>query len=323
MKALGKDAVTWLTADDEMQGQRIDNLLARVFKGVPRAHIYMLLRSGQVRVNSGRVAATYRLQSGDRLRLPPVRLAKKQGPAEAQLPQSQRDLERAILYEDEHLLAIDKPAGLAVHGGSGISHGVIESMRQLRPRQRFLELVHRLDRDTSGVLLLAKKRAALVALHSEIRNGTMRKFYQLLVSGAWHPVHEQVSVPLERHVLASGDRRVTVSPAGQPARTVFAFIRAAGDFSLLEAELLTGRTHQIRVHAAHRGHPIAGDDKYGDFELNRILSRHGLKRMFLHAARVEVRHPATGVLLRFAAPLAPELAAFLRNMPALATQRAR
>ena len=323
MKALGKDAVTWLTADDEMQGQRIDNLLARVFKGVPRAHIYMLLRSGQVRVNSGRVAATYRLQAGDRLRLPPVRLAKKQAPVETQLPQSQRDLERAILYEDEQLLAIDKPAGLAVHGGSGISHGVIESMRQLRPRQRFLELVHRLDRDTSGVLLLAKKRAALVALHSEIRNGTVRKFYQLLVSGVWHPAQEEVSLPLERHVLASGDRRVTVSPAGQPARTVFAFLRAAGDFSLLEAELLTGRTHQIRVHAAHRGHPIAGDDKYGDFGLNRMLARHGLKRMFLHAARVEVRHPATGALLRLAAPLAPELAAFLRKTPELATQRFR
>ena len=323
MKALGKDAVTWLTADDEMQGQRIDNLLARLFKGVPRAHIYMLLRSGQVRVNSGRVDATYRLQAGDRLRLPPVRIERKQAPRAAEPTRSQRDLESAILFEDEHILAIDKPAGVAVHGGSGISYGVIESMRQLRPRQRFLELVHRLDRETSGVLLLAKKRAALVALHGEIRNGTMRKLYQLLVSGIWHPEQEQVSLPLERHVLAGGDRRVSVSPSGQPARTVFSFIRAAGDFSLLEAELLTGRTHQIRVHAAHCGHPIAGDDKYGDFELNRRLARQGLKRMFLHAARVEVRHPETGLLLRIEAPLAAELAAFLQQMSAPASQGIR
>jgi 23S rRNA pseudouridine955/2504/2580 synthase len=176
MKALGKDAVTWLTADEQMQGQRIDNLLARVFKGVPRAHIYMLLRSGQVRVNSRRVDATYRLESGDRLRLPPVRVERNLKPSAGEPTGPQRALERAILYEDEHLLAIDKPAGMAVHGGSGISHGVIETMRLLRPRQRFLELVHRLDRDTSGVLLLAKKRAALVALHAEIRDGRMRKF---------------------------------------------------------------------------------------------------------------------------------------------------
>ena len=314
MKGLGKDGVAWLTAGEEMHGQRIDNLLAKMLKGVPRAHIYRLLRSGQVRVNSGRVDATYRLRAGDRLRLPPVRVAKTPRQA-GQRPV--RSLEGAIVYEDEHILAIDKPAGLAVHGGSGISHGVIESMRLVRPGQRFLELVHRLDRDTSGVLLLAKKRAALLGLHSQIRDGTMRKFYNLLVNGAWHPTRTEIALPLERHVLASGDRRVTVSPGGQPARTVFQWIRSVGGFSLLEAELLTGRTHQIRVHAAHCGHPIAGDDKYGDFERNKMLARHGLKRMFLHAARVEVRHPATGVTLRLTAPLAPDLRAFLERAAAL------
>ena len=312
MKALGKDGVAWLTADDEMQGQRIDNLLARILKGVPRAHIYRLLRSGQVRVNSGRVDATYRLQPGDRVRLPPVRVGRPADEARSP-PAPQRDLERAILYEDDHIIAIDKPAGLAVHGGSGISEGVIESMRRIRPAQRFLELVHRLDRDTSGVLLLAKKRAALLALHGQIRSGTMRKFYHLLVNGAWHPNRSQIALPLERHVLANGDRRVTVSPGGQPARTVFQWIRAAGPFSLLEAELMTGRTHQIRVHAAYCGHPIAGDDKYGDFERNKVLARHGLKRMFLHAARVEVQHPATGLALTLTALLAPDLAAFLER----------
>ena len=322
MKALGKDAVTWLTADEGMQGQRIDNLLARVLKGVPRAHIYRLVRSGQVRVNSGRVDATYRLKPGDRVRLPPVRVERKPPVLSAPPPRSHRELEHTILYEDEHMIAMDKPAGLAVHGGSGISQGVIETMRQLRPRQRFLELVHRLDRDTSGVLLLAKKRAALLGLHDAIRNRTMRKFYQLLVLGAWHPRQEEVSVALERHVLASGDRRVSVSREGQPARTIFTFIRSAGDFSLLEAELLTGRTHQIRVHAAHCGHPIAGDDKYGDFERNKRLARHGLKRMFLHAGRIEVRHPVTDEPLRISAPLAPELAAFLRQAPQLMAQKA-
>jgi 23S rRNA pseudouridine955/2504/2580 synthase len=321
MKGLGKDGVAWLTADDEMQGQRIDNLLARLLKGVPRAHIYRLLRSGQVRVNSGRVDATYRMRAGDRLRLPPVRVAKTSN-FTRQRPAARPDLERTIVYEDEHILAIDKPAGLAVHGGSGVSHGVIESMRLLRPGQRFLELVHRLDRDTSGVLLLAKKRAALLALHGQIRNGTMRKFYHLLVNGAWHPTRSEIALPLERHVLASGDRRVTVSPGGQPARTVFQWIRSVDGFSLLEAELLTGRTHQIRVHAAHCGHPIAGDDKYGDFERNKKLVRHGLKRMFLHAARVEVQHPATGVTLRLTAPLAPDLTAFLERAVKLPTTAA-
>lgn len=313
MKALGKDAVAWLTIDEETQGQRIDNWLGRTLKGVPRSHIYMLLRSGQVRVNSRRIDATYRLKTGDRLRLPPVRVGNKPDQAGAAADPSLRELERIVLYEDDQLLVLNKPAGVAVHGGSGISQGVIESVRHLRPKQRFLELVHRLDRDTSGVLLLAKKRAALLALHDHIRKGTMRKFYRMLVKGVWESAHGEVSLPLERHVLADGDRRVTVSAGGQPARTIFTLVRQVGTFSLLEAELLTGRTHQIRVHAAHCGHPILGDDKYGDFQLNKTLARHGLKRMFLHAARVEVRHPVTGIPLRLVAPLAPELGAFLKR----------
>jgi 23S rRNA pseudouridine955/2504/2580 synthase len=314
MEGLSKDSVVWLTADENMHGQRIDNLLARVLKGVPRSHIYQLLRSGQVRVNSGRVDATYRLCVGDRVRLPPVRLAR---PAKRQgvgLAAPSRHLERAILYEDDHLLVLNKPSGLAVHGGSGISRGVIEELRVLRSKLRFLELVHRLDRETSGILLLAKKRAALVALHSHIRSGAMRKFYQLLVKGEWTRGRGEISLPLDRHLLAGGDRRVKVSATGQTARTVFEPIQSLGEFSLLEAELLTGRTHQIRVHAAHCGHPIVGDDKYGDFALNKAVARRGLNRMFLHAARVEVLHPANGALLRLSAPLAPELAEFLARI---------
>ncbi len=316
MKGLSKDSVVWLTADENVDGQRIDNLLTKLLKGVPRTHIYRLLRTGQVRVNSSRVDATYRVQLGDRVRIPPVRTAPLRleietaavgGPAPY-------DLERAILFEDDHLLVLNKPAGLAVHGGSGISRGAIEEMRRLRPRHRFLELVHRLDRDTSGVLLLAKKRSALLALHRHIQHGTMRKYYRLLVSGAWPWARREIASPLEKYLLPGGDRRVKVSSNGQSARTVFVMTRPVGEFSLLEAELLTGRTHQIRVHVAHCGYPIAGDDKYGDFALNKVLARQGLKRMFLHAARVEAPHPATGKVLRLEAPLAPELAAYLARV---------
>jgi 23S rRNA pseudouridine955/2504/2580 synthase len=313
MKGLGKDSTTFLQADENSAGQRIDNLLVRVLKGVPRPHIYRLVRTGQVRVNSGRVDPTYRVQSGDRIRIPPVRTAQRQ-PATQGKPSS--SLDAAILFEDDHLLVLNKPAGMAVHGGSGISRGVIEEMRQRRPALKFLELVHRLDRETSGVLLLAKKRSALTALHAAIRSGQMQKHYTLLVKGCFRPARREVSAQLEKYLLPGGDRRVKVTADGQASRTVFRLLRHMDGYSLLDAELLTGRTHQIRVHAAHIGHPIIGDDKYGDFALNKELARTGLKRMFLHAARVAVQHPATQQTMRFEAPLPAALESFLSTLPA-------
>jgi 23S rRNA pseudouridine955/2504/2580 synthase len=313
MKALGKDSATWIEADDTVAGQRVDNMLLRVLKGVPRQHIYRLVRTGQVRVNSARVDPTYRVQSGDRVRIPPVRVAQRPvAPAGRSSPR----FHPSIVYEDDHLLALDKPAGIAVHGGSGISRGVIEEMRLARPRLKFLELVHRLDRDTSGLLLLAKKRSALVALHAAIRAGAMRKLYTLLMHGHLRESPRTVELPLEKYLLPGGDRRVKVGQAGLVSRTVFTRLRDVGGYSLAQAELLTGRTHQIRVHCAHIGHAIAGDDKYGDFAANRALAKRGLKRMFLHAARLELQHPASEELLVLEAPLPAELAGFVAVLAA-------
>ena len=311
MKALGKESATWIEAGEADAGQRVDNMLLRVLKGVPRQHVYRLVRTGQVRVNSARVDPTYRVQSGDRVRIPPVRV-----PSRPPMAAAPGRFQPVILFEDEHLLALDKPAGMAVHGGSGISRGVIEEMRLARPQLKFLELVHRLDRDTSGVLLLAKKRAALVGLHAALREGRVRKLYTLLVHGHFQERRREVAVPLEKFLLPGGDRRVKAGPAGLAARTVFTLLRTAEEFSLLQAELLTGRTHQIRVHAAHIGHAIAGDDKYGDFAANKALARRGLKRMFLHAARIELAHPASAEPLVLEAALPPELAAFLAALEA-------
>jgi len=313
MKGLRKDSATWLDADENSAGQRIDNLLVRVLKGVPRSHIHRLVRTGQVRVNSGRVDATYRVREGDRIRLPPVRTTQVR-PAPVELGRRSELLEGRILYEDESLLVIDKPAGMAVHGGSGISHGVIEEMRRSRPKLKFLELVHRLDRDTSGVLMLAKKRAALVALHAAIRAGAVEKSYTLLVLGHLRLGRREVDAPLEKFLLAGGDRRVKVAEGGQSSRTIFNALQAVGTNTLVQARLLTGRTHQIRVHAAYLGHPIAGDDKYGDFATNKALAKQGLKRMFLHASRLRIAHPSTEVPLLFEAPLPADLVAFVARL---------
>ena len=311
MKALSKVSVSRHRIAEEAGGQRIDNYLLKTLKGVPKSHVYRILRSGEVRVNRGRIGPDYRLQPGDELRLPPVRVAVR---APRRAPPADARLEHAILFEDEHLLALNKPCGLAVHGGSGVSFGVIEQLRAQRPRTRFLELVHRLDRETSGVLLLAKKRSALTALHEALRTGRVKKYYLALVKGQWRTPKQSVRLNLHKYVLASGERRVGVNAAGQEAHTVFELEQAWGEFSLLRAELKTGRTHQIRVHLAHVGFPIAGDDKYGDFELNRRLARAGLKRMFLHASRISFEHPATGATITLEAPLPGELEAFLRTM---------
>jgi 23S rRNA pseudouridine955/2504/2580 synthase len=307
------EAASWAEIDDSRAGQRIDNFLLSALKGVPKTHVYQILRTGQVRVNSSRVAATYRLQVGDRVRIPPVRTARPAAkPAPALVSPV---LSRQVLLEDDSVLVLNKPAGVAVHGGSGVSRGVIEQLRLERPELRFLELVHRLDRDTSGVLLLAKKRSALTALHGQIRSGSMRKWYLTLVAGRWREAHRDVQLPLTKFVTAAGERRVNVDrDGGLPSRTLFRLLRAYPGFALLEAELRTGRTHQIRVHLQHLGFPIAGDDKYGDFTLNRALAKQGLKRMFLHAFAVELTHPASGLPVRLEAPLPAELQAFLGGL---------
>lgn len=304
-----------MTIDENGESQRIDNFLFKHLKGVPKSHIYRILRSGEVRVNSKRIDATCRLAVGDVLRIPPIRISQP----DARINKEPRgatatQLSRHILYQDDALLAINKPAGIAVHGGSGISRGVIEQMRMEHPEFKFLELVHRLDRETSGVLLLAKKRSALVELHREMREGETEKRYLTLVRGQWRNAKQKVQLPLLKYVTSSGERRVSVSDEGQAAHTVFTLKKTWPAFSLLEAELKTGRTHQIRVHLAHLGFPIAGDDKYGDFPLNKALQKQGLKRMFLHACKMVLKHPLTGKTLSLEAPLPDELESFLQSL---------
>ena len=299
-----------LVVGAEGEGQRIDNFLFRQCKGVPRSHIYRILRTGEVRVNGGRIDATRRLKEGDRLRVPPIRLAARKAGASA--PPAGPELPSA--YEDDALLVIDKPSGIAVHGGSGVSFGVIERMRAARPGLKLLELVHRLDRETSGLLMLAKKRSVLVGLHEAMRSGAIGKRYLALVRGRWTKAERSVSLPLRKYLTREGERRVSVDGAGQASQTVFRLERKFREFTLLSAELRTGRTHQIRVHLAHLGFPVAGDDKYGDFELNRELGRRGLKRMFLHAAELSLVHPAAGTPLRLSSPLPVELQRFIDSL---------
>ena len=313
MNDLGKESVTWLEIDENSAGQRIDNFLIRHLKGVPKSHLYRILRSGEVRVNSGRVDATYRLEIKDKLRIPPIRLGLKASSPTAPQTVTPR-LAGATLFEDDALLVIDKPSGFAVHGGSGISRGVIEQLRLERPELKFLELVHRLDKETSGVLMLAKKRSALTKMHSLIREGAIDKRYFVLVRGVWPDPKRAVKLKLHKYLTEGGERRVSVTEEGQASHTIFYLRQSWSEYSLLEAELKTGRTHQIRVHLAHLGYPIAGDDKYGDFPLNKQLAKQGLKRMFLHAHRLVFKHPLSDVELRLEAPLPADLAQFTQGL---------
>ena len=302
----------FVTINEEEAGQRIDNYLLRVCKGVPKSHIYRILRSGEVRVNKGRIDQLYRLADGDVVRIPPVRVAEK---STAAVPGA----EFTILYEDAQLLVIDKPSGVAVHGGSGVSYGVIEQLRAARPQAKFLELVHRLDRETSGVLMLAKKRTALTNLHEQMRDGLTDKRYLTMVPGDWRNARQHVKLPLHKYTTAEGERRVCVQAGGMESHTVFTLLRKWSGFALLEAELKTGRTHQIRVHLASSGFPILGDDKYGDFALNRVLlkaedGRGALKRMFLHAHQITFTHPDSGQQVTINAPLPPECERFLVSL---------
>jgi len=297
--------------DEASAGQRIDNYLLRVAKGVPKSHIYRILRSGEVRVNGGRVQQTYRLAEGDEVRIPPIRVAEptRSAPAPAGKP-------LPVVFEDEALIVIDKPAGKAVHGGSGVSYGVIEQLRVQRPEVRMLELAHRLDRETSGLLIVAKKRSALTALHDMMREGRIEKRYLTLVPGRWNNPLQHVKVALHKYLTGDGERRVRVSDEGKPAHSIVRLVQRWRDYSLLEVELKTGRTHQIRVHLAHLGFPLCGDDKYGDFALNKRLESEGLKRMFLHAAKLKFAHPLTGEALSFEAPLPEELQGFVDRLGA-------
>ncbi len=294
-----------LEVGEESVGQRIDNFLIRNLKGVPKSHVYRILRSGEVRVNSGRIKPDYRLVDGDKVRVPPIRVATP----EARPPA--RSLALPVVFEDDALIVIDKPSGVAVHGGSGISFGVIESLRAERPRAKFLELAHRLDRDTSGLLMVGKKRTALVELHRMLRDGEVRKDYVAIVKGRWKGGGRKIDVPLHKYVTAEGERRVSVRDDGQQAISLFKPLAAGDTASMLDIRLMTGRTHQIRVHAAHVGHPILGDDKYGDFDLNRALVKQGVKRLFLHARQLSLSHPISGEPLAFVSPLPPEMQRFL------------
>jgi 23S rRNA pseudouridine955/2504/2580 synthase len=321
MNGLGKGlsapaAVRTVVVGGECAGQRVDNFLARELKGVPRSHLYRIVRSGEVRVNGRRVEASCKLAEGDRVRLPPVRTAARS--EVAPLP-----VEVPVLFEDAALVALDKPAGLAVHGGSGVSFGLIERLRAARPEAKFLELVHRLDRETSGVLLVAKKRAALVELHAALREGRTGKRYLALVLGDWPARRQDIRLSLRKLVTPGGERRVRVDEdeglaSHSVVRPMRAWKRADPPQSLVEVELRTGRTHQIRVHLSHLGHPIAGDDKYGDFDWNRELSRHGLKRMFLHAAVLDFPHPLTGERVRVESPLPADLERYVGSLDAAA-----
>ncbi|MDA8327426.1 MAG: RluA family pseudouridine synthase [Betaproteobacteria bacterium] len=313
MNDLRKESVTFVKIDETSEGQRIDNFLLSHLKGVPKSHIYRLLRTGQVRVDKARVDASYKLLLGEAVRIPPVRRGEVPA-APAVNAWSSRRLVPHIVYRDESIIVLNKPAGMAVHGGSGISLGVIEQLRAELPECRFLELAHRLDRDTSGLLLLACRRSALVRLHDMFREGKINKRYLALVHGHWTNPVQHVTLALHKYLNPEGERRVMVSADGKPSHTVFRLQESRDDFALLEAELKTGRTHQIRVHLAHNGFPIAGDDKYGDFSLNHELARRGLKRMFLHAWRVAFSHPITGEFLELEVPLPSNLQQFMDGL---------
>ena len=312
-----------LVVDEAGEGQRLDNFLMRLLKGVPKTHVYRVIRSGEVRVNKGRAAADTRLAIGDEVRVPPVRVAEKPADAPTAPPR-----EFPILFEDEHLLAIAKPAGVAVHGGSGVSFGVIEQLRQARPAAKFLELVHRIDRETSGILLLAKKRSALVALQDQFRqrqgDKVIGKTYAALVIGTWPARLKVIDVALHKTLDARGERHVLPvaadHPEGKRSISLVQVVQVFQGFTLLDVTIKTGRTHQIRVHLAQAGHPIVGDPKYGDFALNRQWARgEGLAgqrfdRMFLHARRLAFDHPATGARIELTAPLPPECATLLTRL---------
>jgi 23S rRNA pseudouridine955/2504/2580 synthase len=301
-----------VTAEDA--GQRIDNFLARHLKGVPKSHIYRILRRGEVRVNSGRIKAQYRICAGDRVRIPPVRVSPEKT---APIAAARLDLEKHVLFENNRCLVLNKPSGIAVHGGSGLSFGIIEALRASRPQAPYLELAHRLDRETSGCLVIAKRRSFLRLFHEQLRNGEVVKQYLALLAGHLTGGRQKVDAPLRKNQLKGGERMVVVDEeTGKEALTIFNPVSRFATATLAEVDLKTGRTHQIRVHAAYIGHPLAGDEKYGDQEFNRSLRKLGLRRLFLHAHRLEFvdSESASGQSLSVSAPLDATLKAVLDSL---------
>lgn len=294
----------------EEAGQRIDNFLARYLKGVPKSHIYRILRRGEVRVNSGRIRAQYKVCAGDTVRIPPVRIA----PAKSGQKAPDFSLEKHILFENQRCLVINKPSGIAVHGGSGVSHGVIEALRAERPQAPYIELGHRLDRETSGCLVLAKRRSFLRAFHEQLRHGRVEKHYLALVAGAWKGGKQTVDVPLRKNQLRGGERMVTVDADGKQAVSVISPVSCYKNATLVEVVLKTGRTHQIRVHGTHIGHPLAGDKKYGDPVFNRQMRALGLRRMLLHAHLLEFTDPSNDEVITVSSPLGDDVKAVLAQL---------
>ncbi|CAM8385601.1 RluA Pseudouridylate synthases, 23S RNA-specific [Candidatus Methylopumilus planktonicus] len=311
------EKATFVIVDEASETQKIDNFLLKILKNVPKSHIYKILRSGEVRVNKKRVDTTYRLQIDDEVRIPPIAVEEERAPHVIEPKQQQTAwLDTNVIFEDDALLAINKPSGYAVHGGSGLNFGVIELIRHARPKAKFLELVHRIDRETSGILLIAKKRSALVNMHDMMRHNRIEKKYTMMVEGEWTDPKKTVELMLKKTFTQGGERRVNVTEdedesQNQMSKTIFYLKKSLGPYTLLEAKLITGRTHQLRVQLAHLGFPILGDDKYGDFSLNKVLQKKGLKRMFLHALSMKMKHPLTEEPLELKAPLPRELDAFL------------
>jgi 23S rRNA pseudouridine955/2504/2580 synthase len=303
-----KPVVQFFEVTDAHAGQRIDNFLIRLLKGVPKSRIYRIVRKGELRVNKGRVKVEYRLKEGDIIRIPPIRVSEEK-PQRSVSRGLEQVLTDSIVFEDDRLLVINKPSGMAVHGGSGVNLGLIEALRQMRPEGRFLELVHRLDRDTSGCIMIAKKRSMLRFLHEQLRIGTIDKRYLALVAGRWPNKRQIVNAPLLRNELSSGERLVSVNKAGKKSVTEFSIVGSYDQATLIEAKPLTGRTHQIRVHALHVGFPLLGDDKYGDQQAFKRFKSKGLNRLFLHAYSLTVPMPDDEPPLTVKAALSPELQA--------------
>lgn len=313
MHNLNPQKVQFITIEPDQAGQRVDNFLRTYLKGVPKSLIYRILRKGEVRANKKRIKPEYKLQADDVLRIPPVKVAQPDALPSTKLNKVS-EIEQQILFEDDLLIVLNKASGTAVHGGSGLSFGVIEALRALRPQAKFLELVHRLDRDTSGCLLVAKRRSCLIDLHAQLREKQVDKRYQALVAGCWPANRFKVKAPLQKNILKSGERLVSVSLDGKPSETHFRILQAYADATLVEASPITGRTHQIRVHCLHAGHPIAGDDKYGNTAFDQKMQTIGLHRLFLHAHSIAFTHPKTQQKMRFEAPLDATLQSVLSRL---------
>lgn len=314
MKTIQQE-VRWHTVSAEESGQRIDNFLIAQLRGVPKSLVYRIVRKGEVRANKKRIKPDYKLKEGNLIRIPPVKVSERPDLPSANLEQVAA-LEHAILYEDDALMLINKPSGVAVHGGSGLQFGLIEGLRALRPKEKSLELVHRIDRDTSGLLLVAKKRSVLRSLHEQLRNKEMNKQYLALVRGQWQKRVRSVEAPLKKNTLKSGERIVRVDAEGKASLTRFRIQQRYKEGTLVEASPVTGRTHQIRVHALHAGHPIAKDPKYGDTDFDNTMAGLGLNRLFLHAWQLRFLHPVTGKEVAFEAPLDENLQQTLKQLTA-------